>query len=70
MLKLSHFTGVIRLAGAGRYETNAIVVDTFKSDAALNLNSVFIASGENTSLIDALAGSGIGSFKRISNNIY
>jgi len=55
--------GVIRLAGAGRYETNAIVVDTFKSDAALNSNSVFIASGENASLIDALAGAALAALK-------
>lgn len=55
--------GVIRLAGAGKYETNAIVVDTFKADAALNLNSVFIASGEDASLIDSLAGAALAALK-------
>ena len=48
--------GVIRLAGTTRYETNAKVVDNFKADTSLNLNNIFIASGENANLIDALAG--------------
>lgn len=47
---------VNRLAGAGRYETNAKVVSNFKTDPALNLNNIFIASGEDENLIDALAG--------------
>ena len=48
--------GVIRLAGNTRYETNANVVDNFKADTSLNFNKIFIASGENYNLIDALAG--------------
>lgn len=55
--------GVIRLAGAGRYETNAKVVDTFREDSALDLNNVFIASGEDANLIDALAGAPLAASK-------
>lgn len=52
----SMLSGVIRLAGSTRYETNAKVVDNFKEDTSLNLNNIFIASGEEINYIDALAG--------------
>jgi Leucine-rich repeat (LRR) protein/putative cell wall-binding protein len=55
--------GVIRLAGTTRYETNANVVDNFKSDTSLNFNNIFIASGENVNLIDALAGAPLAASK-------
>lgn len=60
---VSSLPGVIRLSGAGRYETNAKVVDFFKTDAALNINNVFIASGEDANLIDALAGAPLAASK-------
>ena len=53
---VSSLKGVTRLFGDGRYETNAKVVDTFKTDTALNFNNIYIASGEDANLIDALAG--------------
>lgn len=55
--------GVIRLAGTTRYETNANVVDNFKADSSLNYNNIFIASGENANLIDALAGAPLAASK-------
>jgi len=59
----STLPGVIRLAGTTRYETNAKVVDNFKADASLNFNNIFIASGENVNLIDALAGAPLAASK-------
>lgn len=58
---VSSLKGITRLFGDGRYETNAKVVDSFKTDAALDLNNVFIASGENSNLIDSLAGAPLAS---------
>ena len=55
--------GVIRLAGTTRYETNAKVVDNFRADTSLNFNNIFIASGENENLIDALAGAPLAASK-------
>lgn len=55
--------GVIRLAGTTRYETNAKVVDNFKADTSLNFNNIFIASGDNANLIDALAGAPLAASK-------
>jgi len=47
-------TTVTRLFGAGRYETNAKVVTNFKD--TLDLTKIYVASGEDANLIDALAG--------------
>ncbi|WP_376770099.1 cell wall-binding repeat-containing protein [Clostridium bowmanii] len=46
----------MKLAGTTRYETNAKVVDNFKADTSLNLNNIFISSGEEMNYIDTLAG--------------
>lgn len=55
--------GVVRLFGSGRYETNARIIDHFKNDTTLNFNNIFIASGENANLIDALAGAPLAASK-------
>jgi putative cell wall-binding protein len=54
-------TTVTRLAGADRYSTNAAVVTNFKSD--LDLSNIFVASGEDANLIDALAGAPLAGLK-------
>ena len=66
---VSALAGVIRLEGANRYDTNAKVIDYFKADASINLDNIFIASGENKNLIDSLAVSSLGIIKRLSNSI-
>ena len=53
---------VTRLAGAGRYETNAAVVNAFKAD--LDLSNIYVASGEDANLIDALAGAPLAGLKK------
>jgi len=55
---------VTRLAGAGRYETNAAVVTAFKSDAALDLSNVYVASGEDANLIDSLVAAPLAGLKK------
>jgi putative cell wall-binding protein len=50
-----------RLAGSGRYETNAAVINAFKAD--LDLTNIYVASGEDANLIDALAGAPLAGLK-------
>lgn len=51
--------GAQRLAGTERYSTNAAVINAFKSDSAINFKNVYVASGEDGNLIDALAGAAL-----------
>lgn len=56
-LTAAGINGATRLAGAGRYESNYAVLNAFKDDADIKTaTNVYVASGENANLIDALAG--------------
>lgn len=56
-LTAAGINGATRLAGAGRYESNYAVLNAFKDDADIKTAAnVYVASGENANLIDALAG--------------
>jgi len=55
---------VTRLAGATRYATNVAVVTNFKSDAALDLSNVYVASGEDANLIDSLVAAPLAGLKK------